>query len=145
MYCRNCGNEMNDEAVVCVKCGVPAGKGTNYCPRCGAETNPDAVVCVHCGMMLGAAQAGAGFNQPAVGTKSKLAAGLLGIFLGSLGIHNFYLGFTKRAVIQLLLGTVGGLACGIGTVVSGVWGLVEGIMYLSGSKDTDASGAKLKD
>ena len=37
MYCRNCGNEMHDEAVVCVKCGVPAGKGTSYCPHCGAE------------------------------------------------------------------------------------------------------------
>ena len=35
--------------------------------------------------------------------KSKLVAGLLGIFLGAYGIHNFYLGNTKRALIQLLM------------------------------------------
>ena len=140
MYCRNCGNEMNNEAVVCVKCGVPAGKGNNYCPNCGVETHPDAVICVQCGV---------GFIKPeeevAVGEKSKLAAGLLGIFLGCFGVHNFYLGFTGKAVGQLLLGTLGSLACGIGPVVSGIWGLVEGIMYLAGSKDKDAKGQKLKD
>ena len=131
---------MNNEAVVCVKCGVPAGKGNNYCPNCGVETHPDAVICVQCGV---------GFIKPeeevAVGEKSKLAAGLLGIFLGCFGVHNFYLGFTGKAVGQLLLGTLGSLACGIGPVVSGIWGLVEGIMYLAGSKDKDAKGQKLKD
>ena len=29
-----------------------------------------------------------------VNQKSKVAAGLFGIFLGSFGVHNFYLGFT---------------------------------------------------
>lgn len=48
MYCRNCGSEMNNEAVVCVKCGVPAGKGNGYCPTCGAETAAEAVVCPVC-------------------------------------------------------------------------------------------------
>ena len=28
------------------------------------------------------------------GNKSKMAAGLLGIFLGTFGVHNFYLGYT---------------------------------------------------
>ena len=140
MYCRNCGNEMNNEATVCLKCGVPAGKGNSYCPNCGAETHPDAVICVQCGV---------GFIKPEeavpVGDKSKLAAGLLGIFLGCFGVHNFYLGFTGKAVGQLLLGTLGSLACGIGPVISGIWGLVEGIMYLAGSKTEDAKGQKLKD
>ena len=53
MYCRNCGNEMHPEAVVCVKCGVPAGKGNSYCPNCGAETHPEAVICTSCGVPLG--------------------------------------------------------------------------------------------
>lgn len=43
--------------------------------------------------------------------KSKMAAGLLGIFLGSFGVHNFYLGYTGKAVAQLLH-TV--LTCGFG-------------------------------
>ena len=52
MFCRHCGNEMAAEAVVCVKCGVPTGKGNHYCPNCGAETDMQAVVCVKCGVSL---------------------------------------------------------------------------------------------
>lgn len=137
MYCRNCGNEMNDEAVVCVKCGVPAGKGTSYCPHCGAEVNPEAVMCVACGTKFAE-------PEPEMSDKSKLAAGLLGIFLGGLGIHNFYLGYTGKAIVQLLLGTVGILACGIGPAASSIWGLIEGIFILCDNITTDAEGKKLK-
>ena len=66
-------------------------------------------------------------NQPAQ-EKTKMAAGLLGIFLGSLGIHKFYLGYKKPALIMLLV-TV--CTCGIGGSVMGVIGLIEGIMYLT--------------
>lgn len=67
--------------------------------------------------------------------KSKVAAGLLAIFLGTLGIHNFYLGKTQRGVIQLV-GTIIGwvtswLVVGIFLVGAiGIWALIEGIMYL---------------
>ena len=39
MYCRNCGNEMDKEAVICVKCGVPKGKGkvNIHCPKCNVS------------------------------------------------------------------------------------------------------------
>lgn len=60
--------------------------------------------------------------------KDKLAAGLLGIFLGSLGIHKFYLGYTKEGVIMLLVSL---LTCGFGGAVMGIIGLIEGIMYIS--------------
>ena len=50
--------------------------------------------------------------------KSKIAAGLLGIFLGSLGIHNFYLGYTKKAILQLCL-TIGGYVLGFINVWNG--------------------------
>ena len=137
MYCRNCGNEMDKEAVICVKCGVPKGKGNSFCPNCGAQTHPEAVMCVTCG---------ARFVEPEVeeSDKSKITAGLLGIFLGGLGVHNFYLGFTTKAIIQLLLGTVGGLFCGIGTVAAGIWGLVEGILILCDNIDKDAEGKPLQ-
>ena len=69
--------------------------------------------------------------------KSKLAAGLLGIFLGSLGVHNFYLGYTGKAIAQLLISL---LTCGFGAVASGIWGLVEGILILTGSISKDAKG-----
>ena len=96
MYCRNCGSEMNQNAVVCVKCGVSTGTGNAYCPHCGKETAPVAVVCLSCGCSL--------TNTKAVeGAKSKLIAGLLGIFLGGLGIHDFYLGNTKKGIIHIIL------------------------------------------
>jgi TM2 domain-containing membrane protein YozV len=75
-------------------------------------------------------------NQPE--QKSKMAAGLLGIFLGAWGIHNFYLGNTKKGVIQIVVTLV---TCGAG----GLWGLIEGIMILCGSIKTDANGVPLKD
>lgn len=49
-------------------------------------------------------------------SKSKLAAGLLGIFLGGLGVHNFYLGNTGKAVAQLLLTLVGWILLGLGPI-----------------------------
>lgn len=75
-------------------------------------------------------------------TKSKLAAGLLGIFLGSLGVHNFYLGYTGKAVAQLLISL---LSCGMLSFASAVWGLIEGIMILTGSINTDGDGNPLGD
>lgn len=138
MFCRNCGNAMDRNAIVCVKCGVPKGSGNAYCPNCGKGTNPNAAVCLNCGASLANTNIIAG-----EGSKSKLAAGLLGIFLGGLGIHNFYLGYTKKAVIQVLLGTVGFLLL-VGPVVSSIWGFVEGILILVGSISVDGNGKPLK-
>ena len=63
-----------------------------------------------------------------VGMKSKMAAGLLAIFLGCLGIHKFYMGWTKEGVIMLLVSL---LTCGIGAIVMEIIGIIEGIMYLT--------------
>ncbi len=53
--------------------------------------------------------------------KSKVVAGVLGILLGGLGAHHFYLGSTGAAIICLLLCCVG---------VGEILGLVEGILLL---------------
>lgn len=80
--------------------------------------------------------------------KSKIAAGLLGLFLGSFGVHNFYLGNTGKAVAQLLLTLVGWIIV-IGPFVAGVWGLIEGIMILCSQYGSpwhrDANGYELRD
>ena len=60
--------------------------------------------------------------------KSKVAAGLLGIFLGCFGAHNFYLGYTGKAVAQLLITL---LSLGFLAFISGIWALIEGILILS--------------
>lgn len=78
--------------------------------------------------------------------KSKLAAGLLGIFLGGLGVHNFYLGNTGKAVAQLLISL---LSLGFLAAVSGIWGLIEGILILTAKPGSswavDARGIPLRD
>jgi TM2 domain-containing membrane protein YozV len=72
--------------------------------------------------------------------KSKLAAGLLGIFLGGFGVHRFYLGYTTIGIVQIVV-TI--FTCGIGSL----WGFVEGILYLVGANGytTDATGRPLRD
>ncbi|WP_086607538.1 TM2 domain-containing protein [Erythrobacter donghaensis] len=69
-------------------------------------------------------------------TKSPIAAGLLALFLGSLGVHKFYLGYTKEGVI-LLVGTIISylltlvLIGIIPLMIIGVVCLVEAILYLT--------------
>lgn len=60
-------------------------------------------------------------------TKNKIAAGLLAIFLGALGIHKFYLGYTTQGIIMLLVSI---FTFGIGAFVMEVIGIIEGILYL---------------
>ncbi len=136
MFCKNCGNAMDANAAICVKCGCAAGTGASFCPNCGQPTAPGAAACTTCGCALNAALAGE--------AKSKMVAGLLGIFLGSLGIHNFYLGYTGKAVAQLLICLLGSCIA-VGPFVAGVWGLIEGIMILTGKINVDAKGVPLKD
>ena len=147
----------------------------NRCPQCGANVDAGAYACKYCGAPLqqaqpvqqpaqpvqqpyaapqqpvqppyAAPQQPYVVQQPLMVTagypqKSKIAAGLLGIFLGSLGVHNFYLGYTGKAVAQLLISL---LTCGVCAFVSGIWGLVEGIMILTGSIAVDGKNVPLKD
>lgn len=75
----------------------------------------------------------------AAGSKNKIAAGLLGIFLGGWGIHKFYLGFTGPALVYLLVNTIGfavtWLFLFIPNFVLGVLAFVEGIIYLTRSDE----------
>ena len=68
-------------------------------------------------------------------SKSKIAAGLLAIFLGWLGIHKFYLGYTGPGIILLLCGTIGWVAFFIPPIIASIIGLIEGIIYLTKSDD----------
>ena len=84
-------------------------------------------------------------NPMAAGApKSKLAAGLIAIFIGSLGIHNFYLGYTKKAVIQLLLTLLGGWLFGIGAIAAEIWAIVDAVKIFQGQYP-DANGVPLAD
>jgi TM2 domain-containing membrane protein YozV len=58
---------------------------------------------------------------------NKIAAGICGILLGGLGVHQFILGYTRAGLIMLLVSL---LTCGVAYVVMHVIGLIEGIIYL---------------
>ncbi len=110
-YCSNCGSELKDGADICLKCGKIVNERVN---NQNSNKDPNA--------------------------KSKIVAGILGILLGCFGVHNFYLGYTSKAIAQLLISV---LSCFILSPVSAIWGLIEGIMILTGNIDTDADGRKL--
>lgn len=151
-FCKNCGESyIADEAVICIKCGVSKGLGTNYCYNCAKPIVPDSMACLNCGVA----------NRPPVpvNAKSKVAAGIMGIILGNLGIHNFYLGYTSKAVCQLVL-TLLGMALSFITTEPDmvfiwfmigklmvfsiyIWGLIEGVMILTGKINTDGDGMQL--
>jgi TM2 domain-containing membrane protein YozV len=116
MYCRNCGNEVSEKAIMCVACGTPPKAGAKFCPNCKAETTPDALICMKCGVSL------KHDNIVYGDEKDWLTTLLLCFFLGVFGIHRFYTGHTAIGVVQLL--TLGG--CGI-------WALVDFIMIIVGS------------
>ena len=54
--------------------------------------------------------------------KSRITYILLGVFFGGLGVHNFYAGYTGRAIAQLLISV---LTLFILSIISSVWALIE--------------------
>ena len=135
----------------CENCGGIVPPGTNRCPKCGNQVQQPA-----------AAPGGAQQQQPtivinqpgaaqgavAAPPKSKIAAGLFGIFLGGFGIHRFYLGYGGIGAAQLVLTIIGWLTIcfvvGIVLVIAAwLWGLIEGILILAGVMNQDAYGRPL--
>ena len=87
--CPNCGKELADDSKFCSECGT-----TITSPATVESKVPDTIKTS---------------EDQSVSPKSRLAALLFGIFLGSFGVHNFYLGRIIRGVFQVIL-TVGGFA-----------------------------------
>lgn len=147
MFCKYCGKEIEDGKEVCDEC---ASKQTNV-ENVNEEPVKESVVTESTSPIKDNTvnnsnnTANTTVNNTtnnSVNQKSKVAAGLFAIFLGSFGVHNFYLGFTGKAVAQLLI-TV--LSCGILSPVSAIWGLIEGILILTGETSKDAYGNDLKE
>lgn len=87
-------------------------KDTKYCSNCGEQIDAKAEICPECGVR----QAGM-----STGEKDKIVAGILGILLGGLGIHKFYLEDTQMGVLYL---------CFFWTGIPAIIGFIEGILYL---------------
>ena len=134
MFCKTCGAEMNENQAICLKCGCSKGTGSVYCANCGGELLPNAVACMKCGV---AANYGAVNNSigktgiPGIDNagwcpegRDKIIAILLAFFIGGFGIHNFYLGETKKGILRIC-------TCwfGLGSILA----LIDFIKMLTGS------------
>ena len=111
-----------------MSCGlVPTGH-KKFCRQCGgAIVNPKQVVCVQCGAVLR--------GGTATRTKSKWVAGLLGIFLGPFGVHKYYMGSWGWGLVYTVFVFC---TCFYGGVITGIIGLIEGILYLTMSDEAFA-------
>ena len=58
--------------------------------------------------------------------KSRVVAGVLGILLGTFGVHKFYLGYVGTGIVHVVL-----TALIITAPISSIVGLIEGILYLT--------------
>lgn len=123
------------------------------CPSCGASINFNATECKYCGELLAIQQpqfqqqqvpqyqqpqfqqqppqyeqVPPMYNKPQIPpySKSKTTAGILGILLGGLGIHKFYLGRIGMGILYLLF---------CWTYIPSIIGLIEGIIYLTSSEE----------
>lgn len=95
-----------------------------YCLECGSIIRAKAQICPACGVPQASSFANLGAVAP--NGKSKLAAALFALFLGSFGFHKFYLGRIGMGVLYLLL---------CWTFVPGVLGFIEAVLLLTMSDE----------
>lgn len=123
MYCKNCGEQMNESQAICLKCGVEKGTGNAFCPNCGQAVSDGAAVCLSCGVSLKADKAKKEVKY--LNGQDKTTMALVCFFLGSIGVHNFIMGETGRGITKIICAFL----CGI----SGILALIDFIKILSGT------------
>ena len=113
MFCRNCGEQLNDNQAICLKCGVAVGEGKSFCSNCGATVNENQEICLTCGCKVAPDNKQATAKGKLNG-QDKMTMILVCLFLGGLGIHNFMMGETKRGIWKIVLS----FCCGIGGILA---------------------------
>lgn len=113
LRCEKCGSAIAEKTSKCDYCGHQ-GSLLMECEACQSRMSKDAPYCPTC----------AHPNQLTAYegvVKSKVVAGLLAVFLGTFGIHKFYLNQSKLGLLYLVF-----FWSGIPTIV----GVIEGVIYL---------------
>ena len=103
MFCKSCGQAMNDNQAICLNCGVKKGDGNAFCANCGSPMQPGAMVCLSCGVGVK--------NTGNYGGQDKVTLALVCFFLGGIGIHNFMMGETKKGIVKIVATCCFGIGC----------------------------------
>jgi TM2 domain-containing membrane protein YozV len=122
--CRECTREISSEALACPHCGAPKVIGGS-CRHCGRPVEPGAPACLTCGA-VGPVRGYPG-AAPVVLVQTPKSRGLfiiLGLFLGCLGVHNFYAGYYAKGAVQVAITLVLGWII-VGFVITALWALIE--------------------
>ncbi len=125
--------------LTCPSCGASIGPNDTECKYCGekitrsvtqnsqpAQTNSNGGLNIPPNVMNQFYEAPATQMDPSWPVKNKVAAGLLAIFLGGIGVHKFYLGKIGMGVLYIIF---------CWTYIPALIGLVEGIIYLTQSDE----------
>lgn len=145
-FCSFCGGENPDNAKFCLECGAQIGSNSNsttQTPVSGTQKTiamppPQQVVQTYYPPSQKTTYSSKSAAPVSYSPKSRVAAGLLGIFLGGCGAGRFYLGYAGLGVAQLLVSL---FTLGFGAI----WGLIDGIVILCGGVAVDGQGYKLGD
>ena len=177
MFCKKCGQKIEDGQKLCSFCGEPVEKDepdktepeqpaepekeappreekkeVHYCSHCGQRLDAGVKYCPYCGYSVGDAHAhtndapqpaphNKNAGQPSA-PKSRVLAAVLAFCMGTLGVHNMYLGY-KKGWVQLGLTLAGFVTFGFTTVFSVVWALVDCVMLFGGFINEDGDGNPL--
>ena len=109
---------------------APRMIGTKFCSTCGSAVFAEAEICVKCGVRL------AKPKESVMTDKSRVGFALLFLFLGPLGIHDFYIGRTGMGIFWLL-STV--LTLGFGAFITVPLSFIMGIVWLLKSDEEFAN------
>ena len=113
MFCKNCGKEIEEDVKFCPECGTAQEKAESVAMENGNLGLP---------------------QNTGMSPKSRTIVALIAFFLGSLGIHRFYVGKVGTGILQILLTCCFGLGC--------IWALIDFIIILCGNF-TDKAGLRI--
>ena len=131
MYCKNCGEQLQEKQAVCLKCGVARSKGSNFCEQCGAPMDGNKEFCAACGYKPQAPQ-----SVQAAQNDKKTTATVLGVTAILLGVFGIFFNTMLDSELSILFGIAGVIVSTLGRQYESVKkqctaGLILAIIALS--------------